>query len=390
MEFTDLYNKLKPIYSTQVERIAIEDSKVEVRNYKFTSTSSLAMPPNGVHEGTQQHCAAAATDSAISENRSFTYPIVFPESGKTYSNAILMFHGLNERNWKKYLPWAYYLAQNTGRPVILFPMSFHINRSPRGWVSPREMQPLLEQRQNIEAQDNSTFANVALSQRISDDPLRFFVSGRQSADDIVSLMQQIKSGNISGLGMNTQVNVFSYSIGVLLAQVLFLANPFGLFTNSKMFIFCGGSYFNSMMGCTRLIMDKDAYTKLRNYYLVDFLGEMGQKSEFSDYFRNDKIGEGFWTMVSPECNSNFFDKRMDELADQVRVITLKKDEVIPSSGIQVAFSKLMGKIRGIVQELDFRHEYRHEMPFPIFNNEMSKLVDQSFLQVFRPAVDFLR
>lgn len=390
MEFTDLYNKLKPIYSTQVDKIAIEDSTVEVRNYTFTTTSSLVLPSNGVKEETQFHKKIAVTDTAISENKSFIYPVVFPNGAKSYNKAILMFHGLNERNWKKYLPWAYYLAQNTDRPVIMFPMSFHINRSPKTWINPREMQPLLEIRQNMEQQDNSTFANVALSQRISDDPLRFFSSGKQSAEDIVQLLQQIKDGKLQGLEANTQVNVFSYSIGVLLAQVLFLSNPYGLLSNSKMFVFCGGSYFDSMMGCTRLIMDKAAYTKLRRYYLIDFLGEMKIQSPFSDYFRGDKIGEGFWTMISPECNTNFFDKRMEELAEQVRVITLKKDEVIPSKSIQATFAKLMAKIKNIVQEFDFHHEYRHEMPFPIFDNEQSKLVDQSFLQVFRPAVDFLR
>lgn len=389
MNFTELHNKLKSVYSTCRERIALDESPVEIRNFQFTTKSALVMPPKGRQKSWQQHRDQTAVDTQIQENQTFTYPIFFPEEGKSSNRAILMFHGLNERNWKKYLPWAHYLAQHTGRAVILFPMSFHINRSPKGWANRLAMSSLLERRQNIQAQDNSTFANVALSQRISDDPLRFFASGRQSADDVVSLMQQIRDGQIAGLQPNTQVNVFAYSIGVLLAQILFLSNPEELFSNSKLFIFCGGSFFNRMMGNTKLIMDKDAFTRLRQFYMVDFLGEMKLNSPFSDYFRNDQLSQSFWTMLAPDCNTEFYDQRMDELAKQVKLITLKKDQVIPSSGIQAAFAKLMSKIKGIVQELDFRHDYRHEMPFPIYTNELSKLVDFSFLQVFKPAVEFL-
>ena len=50
-----------------------------------------------------------------------------------------MLHGLNERKWDKYLAWAHYLAEETGKPVIIFPTSFHINRSLPEWLNPRLM-----------------------------------------------------------------------------------------------------------------------------------------------------------------------------------------------------------------------------------------------------------
>lgn len=388
--FTELFNKLKAEYSEQVDTIQVQNSQVEIRNHRFTSSSSLVPPSNGVEEQTRYHQSIAIADSSIAENKTFTYPIFYPQPGKTYDRVILMFHGLNERNWRKYLPWAYYMAVGTNCPVILFPMSFHVNRSPSTWVNPRAMQGLLEERQQMEGQDNSTFANVALSQRISDDPLRFFSAGLQSGEDIVCLLEDIKHGKIHGLMPNTRVNFFSYSIGVMLAQVLFLANPKGLLTNSKMFIFCGGAHFSSMKGSSRLIMDKVAYTKLHSFFLLDFFADIKRQSPFANFFRENKLGEGFITMLSPECNADAFDSRMDELAEQVRVITLRKDEVIPSKSIQATFAKLMGRVKGIVQELDFGYSYCHEVPFPIFANDASKQVDACFLQVFRPVVDFLK
>jgi hypothetical protein len=53
---------------------------------------------------------------------------------------------LYERSWLKYLAWALNLAELTGSYVILFPISFHINRSPATWKDPRTMIHLLKDR----------------------------------------------------------------------------------------------------------------------------------------------------------------------------------------------------------------------------------------------------
>lgn len=390
MEFTKTFNQLKQLFSLNNEFIPISDSNIHIRIMKFTSTSSLVLPSNGIVEQAYFHQAIATNDGAIPENKTFSYPVFVPSSNNKHGKAIILLHGLNERSWLKYLPWAYYLAVNTNRPVILFPISFHMNRSPESWANPRAMMPLLSKRQVSRNPEMLTFANVALSQRLSDDPLRFFASGKQSAEDIVQLLEIIKNGEYPLLEKNSQVDFFSYSIGAFLSQVLFLANPKGLLTNSRLFMFCGGAHFSEMFGTSRLIMDSCAYASLRKYYLNDFLAELKIRTPFSVYIKKSELGEAFLAMLSPETNKEFRESRFQSLSKQIRIVSLKSDKVIPSNFIQSTLAKVRSRVEGIVKELDFPFDYSHEIPFPILGNNNSYLVDKAFNDVFTPAVEFLR
>jgi len=390
MEFTKTFNQLKQVFSQNSEFIPISDSNIHIRIMKFTSTSSLVLPSNGIEEQAYFHQAIATNDGAIPENKTFSYPVFVPNSNNKHGKAIILLHGLNERSWLKYLPWAYYLAVSTNRPVILFPISFHMNRSPENWANPRAMMPLLSKRQVSGNPEMLTFANVALSQRLSDDPLRFFASGKQSAEDIVQLLEIIKNGEYPLLEKNSQVDFFSYSIGAFLSQILFLANPKGLLTNSRLFMFCGGAHFSEMFGTSRLIMDSYAYASLRKYYLNDFLEELKIRTPFSVYIQKSELGEAFLAMLSPETNKEFRESRLLSLRRQIRIVSLKSDKVIPSNFIQSTFARVRNRVEGIVKELDFPFDYSHEIPFPILGNNNSYLVDKAFNDVFTPAVEFLR
>lgn len=390
MEFTKTYNDLKQVFSLSNPKTPIQGSAIEIQIMNFTSNSSLILPSNGVTEQTYFHQAIATNDGSITENKSFSYPVFVPKSNNRHQKAIILLHGLNERSWLKYLPWAYYLAENTNRPVILFPISFHMNRSPENWANPRAMMPLLANRQKINTIDMSTFANVALSQRLSDDPLRFFASGKQSAEDLVYLLNSIKQGDYPLLEKDSQIDFFSYSIGAFLSQILFLANPKELLSNSRLFMFCGGAHFNEMFGTSRLIMDSDAYASLRKYYLNDFLSELKIRSPFSAYINKSPLGEAFLGMLSPETNKNFRENRLQKLKDQIRIISLKNDQVIPSGYIHSTFSNIKNKLKNMVQEIDFPFDYSHEIPFPILKSSNFTLVDQCFNKVFMPAVEFLK
>jgi len=390
MEYINTYNELKNIFTLDKEIIPIEGSKMSIRILKFTSNSSLILPPKGVDEDTEMQKSIAIADGSIPENNTFSYPVFVPDSATLHNNAIILLHGLNERSWLKYLPWAYRLASETNRPVILFPISFHMNRSPDIWANPREMMPLLSQRNKIEGLSMSTFANIALSQRLSDYPLRFFASGKQSADDITKLLTDIKQGNCPFLAPESRVDFFAYSIGAFLAQILFLANPAGLLTNSMLFLFCGGALFDEMRGTSRLIMDSDAYASLRRYYLKDFDKELKEKTPFSAYFMQTGMGNAFRAMLSYETNKKFREARFLELKDQIRIISLKNDKVIASNYIQSTFECIKSKMKGLVQELDFAFDYSHEIPFPVNNAKIFPTVNKAFDDIFTPAIAFLK
>lgn len=389
MEFTKTYNELKSIFSLNVEKSQIVETEIEIRFLQFTSKSCATLPFDVSNAQASLHNTYAETDESITENKTFKYPIFLPNANKAQSKAIILLHGLNERSWVKYLPWAYYLVQATNRPVILFPIAFHINRSPESWANPRAMLPILNSRQQISNIELSTFANAALSQRLSDNPLRFFLSGKQSADDIIHLLKTIQNGDYPFLEKNAQVDFFSYSIGAFLSQILFLANPNGLLDKSRLFMFCGGAHFCDMNGTSRLIMDSHAYTNLIKYYLCDFLDELKTSSPLSKFINGSNIGEAFISMISPECKTDYRNSRLEALSNRIRIVSLKKDMVIPSNNIQSTFACTKSKLKSVVNELDFPYTYSHEVPFPVYNNPQSMLVDQCFEKVFRPAADFL-
>lgn len=75
-------------------------------------------------------------DRTIEENLRFEYLVVTDREERRFNGATLLFHGLNEKSWSKYLPWAQRLCRLTSRPVILFPIAFHMDRAPADWSAP--------------------------------------------------------------------------------------------------------------------------------------------------------------------------------------------------------------------------------------------------------------
>ena len=246
MEYTERFDRMKSIFNSEKEEIHIPDSEMMIFNTFFCSDLPLNEFIN-------------EKDKLIPENQSFSYPVFTP--GKAGSNkVILLFHGLNERSWTKYLTWAAHLAAGTGSYVILFPISFHINRSPASWKDPHIMVPLLKDRNSSLGEVGlSSFANLALSNRLTEDPMRFFKSGYQTVEDIIRLATDIRSGNHPIVPKTDKIDIFAYSIGAFLAEIIMMGNPGNLFSDSRLFIFSGGSVFSNMRGASRLIMDSRAF-----------------------------------------------------------------------------------------------------------------------------------
>src|SRR5690606_30505088 len=139
------------------------------------------------------------------------------------------------------------LAELTGSYVVLFPISFHINRSPDSWKDPRAMTGLIRERETTTSDIRlSTFANVALSKRLTEDPKRFVNSGYQTVCDVENLMISIRDGKHPVIPGGSKVDLFAYSIGAFLAEIIMIANPQMLFSYSRLFMFCKGSVFSNM------------------------------------------------------------------------------------------------------------------------------------------------
>jgi hypothetical protein len=361
------------------KELQLDDSNINIHTFEF---ESRAITP--IFQETEIEPAA---DQKIAENERFNYQVFVP-MGKTKSNsAILLLHGLNERNWDKYLIWAEYLAMQTGKPVILFPIAFHINRAPSCWCDPRSMKVVMEKRQHETGDHRSlSFVNAALSERLSEEPSRFYSSGRQTINDLTKLASEIKTGRHPLFAPDTTADIFAYSIGSFLSEILLMANPLNLFTHSRLFVFCGGSIFSHMFGESRCIMDKTAYDRLFHYYCHEWASILKRTLD-SGRLLQDEILAAFNTMINPDTYRENRERFFNSCRDRISGISLLKDKVMPWSGVEACMgSKLAGQCFELV---DFPYEYTHEFPFPVNGRIPDNSLNHSFSKVFHKAAAFL-
>lgn len=347
---------------------------VRIRFFSFNSVFSKTEEKNGHNYFLK--------DKSIEENNDFVYPVFLPDSRKKYGEAILMLHGLNERSWHKYLTWADYLCRTTNKPIMLFPLAFHINRAPKIWSNPRAMMQIVELRRRRNGEDRwLSFANAALSERITERPLRFYHSGLQSYHDTVAILNEIKTGKHPLFKEDCKISIFAYSIGAFLSQILMMSNPENLFSDTKLFMFCGGSIFNSMYGCSKSIMDENAYQKMMHYYLNEFELKNCQNES------KDIALRAFTSMISTDRNYKERTLTFENMGNNIAGIALEKDIVIPYKGINEALGSKLTEQN--IKLMDFPFNYSHENPFPINEKTDRNELDEAFQRIFSDAANFL-
>jgi len=361
--------------------IAKKTERLHLRIEKFGFVSEVKRSPvNGKYENPTK-------DVEIQENRSFTYPVFAPAGKNGFRSCILLLHGLNERSWDKYLYWAEYLAVNTRKPVILFPIAFHINRAPSDWGNPRSMALLMDKRRKDFGDPGSlSFVNAALSERLTEAPVRFYNSGRQTVRDISWLAKQIRNGDHPLFPGGATMDLFGYSIGSFLAEILLMANPGNLFSSSRLFIFCGGTIFSHMHGESRYIMDKTAYDRLFKYYCDEWFSYPADEG-YRETVEYMNLRNAFNSMIRPEINrdtrENFFKRYKTRIAG----ISLLKDKIMPFEGVEACMGNKPA--RECFEVVDFPYEYSHESPFPANGRIDEEVLDTSFRYVFRKCAAFL-
>ena len=386
MEYTSTYHQLNSLLVPDAGKTDFPGSDISCYWVKFRSENISMLAEERDHHFHEINEIMKMPVEDIPENKSFSYPVFKSAGSSKNQRAIILLHGLNERSWNKYLVWAYYLVSKTGRPVILFPIAFHMNRSPKAWSNPRLMSSFLASRnQRTGKIPMSTFANVALSERLYEDPLRFFTSGQQSVADLVQLAKQVYNGEHPLFEKDTSIDIFAYSIGAFLAQILFMANPGGWYSASKLFLFCGGAFFDDMNGVSRLIMDQQAFDRLRRFYIKELDSEIERSELLKNSMNHTEMGQSFLAMLSAGNLKSFRENMFQKMHKQIQAVALLKDKVIPAAGILKSLKRFVD-----VDVLDFPYAYSHENPFPLIAGAESTLIDQSFEKVFSKAAAFLK
>ncbi len=295
-------------------------------------------------------------------NNEFPYRILHPKDGEPAKGLIFLLHGLNERDWKKYLTWAFRLQQETNKSILLFPMSFHMERAPVEWSASRLMFEVSKERANLIPELRfSSYANAALSTRLNFEPERFFLSGIQSLFDIVQLIDEIKEGKNKYIDKNAQIDFLGYSAGAFLGELLFMVNPKNYFDTSKLLMICGGSVIEETYPCSKAILDTEAAKVLKEYYLIDFEKSLSRNNYLNDLFKKyEDIGIIFKSMLANDKNTSLRNSLIKGLDKRIFVIGLEKDSVFSPKGIKKMFQGVDEKY---IKIIDFDFNYSHEKIF---------------------------
>lgn len=419
MNYIDSHNYLKD--NVDFEKEVIDLGDVEIRNLRFASEAYDLIPgaeeyhckEHGMHFGKPPRSFVFNTghedelidiaDTLIKENRTFYCPVFLPKnvsretcdvSRTTYHAArqrlILLFHGFNEKSWDKYLPWALRLVRDTGRPVVLFPIAFHMNRAPHYWVEKRSMFSLSAKRKkHFPNAMKSSLSNVAISIRLHSQPQRFIWSGLQTYYDVIRFTELCRAGKFSGIEAGCSFDFFSYSIGSLLAEILKLSNYKGYFSDSKLVMFCGGAAFNRLSAVSKFILDSEANVALYSFLVEHIDNHMKRDPRLKHYLSADHPeGLNLLCMLDYRNMREYREEKFRQMSDKVLAITLKADKVVPTYEV---INTLHGAARDIpipVEILDFPYPYIHEDPFPT-TGVSENLVNDSFDQVFSRIAEFL-
>jgi hypothetical protein len=319
-------------------------------------------------------------DAPVPENEEFRYHVLKPAGAPRNGRVIFLLHGLNERRWDKYLPWARRIAISSGAAVILFPLAYHMNRSPRVFGEMDEVFRVYRARKASQGPESvSSHANAMLSARLEDKPFRFFTSGLQSYHDLVDLAQQIKAGLHPDFTASSRIDFFGYSIGAFLAEILLMANPGGVFSDSRLFVFCGGSVMDAAKARSRAILDGKAERALSDLFRSLSGGDWSIEGH------DDSVGDEEWNcflaMLGKGKMSALRERRLAELGDRISGIALKRDQVFPVDGV-------LETLGGRIEVMDFPFDYKHESPFPHSGVEPAQ-INRALDAVFGRAADFL-
>ncbi len=321
-------------------------------------------------------------------NNNFTYKMLHPCEGKPAEEIVIILHGLNERDWFKYLTWAEKIYKETGKSIILFPISFHMDRAPIEWSASRIMNEVSKERKNlIPNLTLSSYANAALSTRMNFEPERFFLSGIQSYLDIIQFIEEIKAGKHKLISQNAKIDLFGYSAGAFLGELLMMGNYKNYLSDSKIFVFCGGSVVEEMYPSSKSILDSEATEIMKKYYTDNFEENIKNNDYVREkYYKHEEISLIFKSMLSLDKMKNLRNTLLHGISNRIKVTVLKKDKVFSLRGIKETFEPLP---KECINLLDFDFNYTHEKPFQDKCSYDNK-VTEAFNYIFEDVSSFFK
>ncbi|OCA71102.1 hypothetical protein BBH99_03450 [Chryseobacterium contaminans] len=405
MEYYELYEALKSHFDSRKEIMEIRDLNVTIESIPFESRvsdllyGSINLDCPHHHQSLKvnknsyliyNQPSVDIKDFDIECNKKFEYHIVKRGDVKTADGCIIFFHGLNEKKWDKYLPWAYEIAQKTRKAVMLFPIAFHMDRAEAIWSDRHQMTEIVKFRKEKYPENTYfSYVNAATSSRLEAHPQRVFWSGLQTYSDIIEVVKEIKGNRIKGIAPDSSLDLFGYSIGSFLSMMIKMADPRGFFTQSKVFCFCGGMTIDRMFPISKYIMDSQATIKMQSVFTELLSSDFKFDHRLKHYQDDELHPQESW--FKRMLRYNYFQKereeRIHEIQSQIKAYVLEKDNIAPPIE---ALNTLQGGYRNINVEVeirDFPFDYSHMVPFPLTHKHKTEITE-AFHQFTQSACDF--
>ncbi|WP_061084083.1 DUF6051 family protein [Chryseobacterium indologenes] len=393
MEYYELYDLLKSHFDSGKEGVEIKDLNLTIQAVPFVSMASDLLHGSASQDCREHHLPLEINEDAylhyhqpsvdlkdfeIESNKKFEYYILKRADVDIADGCIIFFHGLNEKKWDKYLPWAYELAQKTRKAVILFPIAFHMNRAELIWSDRHLMTQVVNFRKKRYPENTSySYVNAAISSRLGAHPQRVFWSGLQTYSDIIEVVKDIKKGKIKGISSDASLDLFGYSIGSFLSLIIKMADPENFFTRSKVFCFCGGMTIDRMFPISKYIMDAQATVTMLAVFTELLSSDFKFDCRLKHYQNEELHPQESW--FKKMLRYNYFQKereeRIGEIQSQIKAYVLEKDNVAPPIE---ALNTLRGGYRNIdvdVEIKDFPYEYSHMVPFPLTYRNQKEITE---------------
>lgn len=314
-------------------------------------------------------------DFEVRENLEFRYPLLrshrAPGAKQREHHVILLLHGLNERSYSKYVPWAYQLWKSTGAAVALFPLCFHVNRVHPNWA--REISRAQSRRDEVPRNENVHAFNCVLSERLDARPERFFWGGLQSYFDVIDLARQIRADEHPHIAPDAKIDLLGYSAGGYLSLGLLLVDQDGLFSDSRCVVFESGAALKTTHLSSRLIMDLACEISLMKLY-VRFTGRMASPRLQHWLFEHEE-GRWFRALFGEESERPALEQRLKAIAPRLLAICNTNDDVIPASAV-------LNTMQGLHRDTGVRVETLalgvHEHPFvcPDYNQRDRRFITE--------------
>jgi hypothetical protein len=286
-------------------------------------------------------------DQDEAENLAFALPLVLPRRPAPFDRVIIILHGLNESEYRKFFPWACTLA-SAGFPVLLFPIAFLVNRRPRHWMGNAETQRCLQERQALPGNLVATRYNTILSARIERHPERLFLGGRQSYFDLLGLVASLRHGALTvedgqdgtlvpwrPFAEGTRIDFLAYSIGGYLTLGLLLGEgDTPDLAESQAVVFAAAAPFthlNPALNANPLspfILDRRATDRVRQFYAA---------VEADSLLDNP---QGRWCRAILRAEHAVLDPPLQRLRTRLFTIGNTADTVIPPDGMEETFGPL--------------------------------------------------